>query len=122
MNRERRLSRQRLRRKRHTRKTLRGTPDRPRLTVFRSQRHIYCQIVDDLSGQTLAAASTIEPELAKQTGGRADKEAAKTVGVTLAQRAVAAGLSQVRFDRGSYKYHGRIAALADGAREGGLGF
>jgi len=93
-----------------------GTPERPRLSVYRSLRYIYAQIIDDYSGCTLASASSLK---SKQKGGRA---VAKQTGLELAQAAVAAGIKQVVFDRGQFAYHGRIAALAEGAREGGLKF
>lgn len=95
---------------------------RPRLTVFRSSRHIYGQIIDDAQGRTLAAASTLDRELRGELETGADKAAAKRVGLLLAQRAKAAGIEAVVFDRGGYKYHGRVQALAEGAREGGLVF
>ena len=93
--------------------------DRPRLSVFRSARHIYAQVIDDGKGATLAAASTLEESL-RSGGGNA--EAAATVGKLIAERAIAAGIKDVVFDRGGYRYHGRIKALAEAAREGGLSF
>lgn len=110
------------RKRRHSRvrKKLTGTTERPRLVVTRSARHILVQIVDDTAGKTLAAASTMEKELKKASGDKSDKS--REVGKLLASRAKAAGVSSVVFDRGGNKYHGRIAALADGAREGGLEF
>ena len=110
------------RRHRRVRARISGTPERPRLNVFRSLTNIYAQVIDDLSGQTLASASTIDTEVAKQIDGKTKKEAAKIVGQVLAQRAKEAGISAVVFDRGGYQYHGRVAALAEGAREGGLNF
>jgi large subunit ribosomal protein L18 len=95
---------------------------RPRLSVHRSSQHIYAQLVDDTQGRTVAAASTLEKELRGKLRTGADKAAAAEVGKLLAQRAVGAGFTEVVFDRGSYKYHGRVKALADGAREGGLKF
>jgi len=95
---------------------------RPRLSVFRSGRHIYAQIIDDAQGRTLAAASSLEKELRDELRTGADKDAATTVGRRVAERAVAAGVSKVVFDRGPYLYHGRVKALADAAREGGLQF
>lgn len=106
----------RLRRHRRVRKTVAGSSERPRLLVFRSARHIYAQVIDDTTGRTLAAASTLQAEKAKKS------EAAKQVGALIAERAKAAGVIRVAFDRGGYKYHGRVAALADAAREGGLEF
>ena len=102
------------------RKRLRGGVERPRLNVFRSQKHIYAQIVDDLKGHTVAAASSREKDFAEKKGGTV--AAAKLVGKLVAQRAKEKGLQQVAFDRGGYQYHGRVKALADAAREGGLKF
>lgn len=96
--------------------------DRPRLSVFRSNRHIYAQIIDDRQGVTLAAASSLERELKEALGGGSDREAAKTVGRLVAERALSKGVTDVVFDRGGYRYHGRVQALADAAREGGLKF
>jgi len=95
---------------------------RPRLSVFRSGRHIYAQVIDDAQGRTLAAASTIDKELAEELKTGADKEAAGRVGKLIAARATAAGVKQVVFDRGGYRYHGRVKALAEAARESGLKF
>ena len=95
---------------------------RPRLSVFRSGRHIYAQVIDDGQGRTLAAASTLEKELREGLRTGADKSAAAVVGRRVAERAVAAGVAKVVFDRGPYLYHGRVQALADAAREGGLDF
>ena len=96
-----------------------GTAECPRLNVFRSAKHIYAQLIDDVAGVTLCAASTVEKDFAGY-GGNA--EAAKKIGLTLAERAKAKGINDVVFDRSGYVYHGRVAALADGAREGGLNF
>ena len=93
---------------------------RPRLSVFRSSKHIYAQVIDDAEGHTVAAASSLEKELKAQLKTGADKAAAAAVGKLLAERARKAGIDKVVFDRGGYRYHGRIKALADGAREGGL--
>jgi large subunit ribosomal protein L18 len=95
---------------------------RPRLSVYRSSEHIYAQVIDDAEGRTLAAASSLEKDLRESLKTGADKTAAETVGKLLAERAKAAGVTQVVFDRGSYLFHGRVKALADGAREGGLEF
>ncbi len=95
---------------------------RPRLSVHRSSRHIYAQLIDDAQGRTVAAASSLEKEMRGQLKTGADKAAAAAVGKLLAERATGAGVSEVVFDRGAYKYHGRVKALADGAREGGLKF
>ena len=100
------------------RKKVQGSAERPRLAVFRSLNHIYAQVIDDRSGKTLATASTTEKALAGKTGGNV--EAAKTVGKAIAERAQAAGISTVVFDRGGYVYHGRVKALLDATREGGL--
>ena len=104
----------------HTRirKKVKGTAERPRLAVFRSVNHIYAQLIDDKSGKTLAAASTTEKGLGLKSGGNID--AAKTVGKTIAERATAAGISSVVYDRGGYVYHGRVKALIDASREAGL--
>jgi large subunit ribosomal protein L18 len=113
-----------LRQKRHRRgrKTISGAPGKPRLNVFRSLCNIYAQVIDDAAGQTIAAASTLDAEVksAVKTGGNV--EAAKVVGQVLGKRAVEKGIETVVFDRGGYKYHGRVAAIADGAREAGLKF
>jgi len=112
-------SRAALRRKRHERMRLSmaGNSDRPRLSVFRSAKYIYAQVIDDGSGRTLAAASSLEPSLAGESGKMA---AAHAVGKAVAERAKAAGVAAVVFDRGGYQYHGRVRSLAEGAREGGL--
>ena len=104
------------------RKKISGTPDRPRLCVFRSNKHIYAQIIDDVAGNTLVAASTVEKEIASQLGEFDKKGEAKIVGKIIAERAVKAGIKEVVFDRGGYIYTGRVAELAAGAREGGLDF
>ena len=115
-----RLARRR-RRVRYALKT--NAPDgRLRLSVHRSGRHMYCQVIDDEKGQTLAAASTLEKVLREELKSGADKAAAHRVGLLLAERAKAAGVAKVMFDRGGHKYHGRVKAFADGAREGGLEF
>jgi large subunit ribosomal protein L18 len=95
---------------------------RPRLSVFRSGKHIYAQVIDDAQGRTLAAASTVDKTLRESLKTGADKSAAAAVGKLVAERAVAAGIKEVVFDRGAYLYHGRVKALADAAREGGLVF
>lgn len=111
----------RLRRKRHIRKTVHGTPERPRLTVFRSAKHIYAQIVDDEAGITLASASTLSPEV-DLDAGKGSKVGAAAVGKLIGERAAAKEIKAVVFDRNGYQYHGRIAALANAAREAGLEF
>ena len=108
-----RLRRQRV--KRGIRSTVQGTPERPRLSVFRSNKHIYVQLIDDLAGHTLVAASSKEDGI-----DGAPKEASKAVGQRLAERAKEAGIERAVFDRNGYRYHGRVKALADGIREGGL--
>ena len=118
-------SRDALRRKRHERirLNLAGTTERPRLSVFRSSKHIYAQVVDDTTGRTLAAASSREAALAGATGGEGANGKlgpAHAVGKALAERAKAAGVRAVVLDRGGYQYHGRVRSLAEGAREGGL--
>ena len=110
----------RLRRHARVRKHISGTPARPRLAVFRSARHISAQVIDDASGRTLAAASTVEADLRAAQGGNV--AAATQVGRLVAERAGAAGVKAVVFDRGGYRYHGRVAALADAARQAGLEF
>lgn len=105
------------------RKTVHGTPERPRLNVFRSNQNIYAQVIDDTLGKTLAAASTLDPEVkGRIEGSGGNIDAAKIVGEVIAKRAQAAGVSQVVFDRAGFLYHGRVAALADAAREAGLQF
>ncbi|MGC4047384.1 MAG: 50S ribosomal protein L18 [Armatimonas sp.] len=111
----------RKRRHERIRKRLTGTPERPRLNVYRSLSHIYAALIDDTKGHTLVAASSLDKDMkGKQSGGNLD--GAKAVGLQLAERAKAAGIDKVVFDRGGYLYHGRIQALADAAREGGLEF
>ena len=112
----------RVRRHARVRRKVRGTEARPRLNVFRSSSHIYAQVIDDTRGQTLAAASDVEQELAAQASGQPKTARATLVGKAIAERAKAEGVTDVVFDRGGFKYHGRVKALADGAREGGLGF
>ncbi|MFO7171989.1 MAG: 50S ribosomal protein L18 [Bacillota bacterium] len=116
--------RNKARKKRHlrVRKKVHGTSERPRLNVFRSNKHIYAQIIDDDRGHTLCAASTLDPEVRQRIDKGSTVEAARVVGEVLAQRALAKGITKVVFDRGGYLYHGRVAALADGARAGGLQF
>lgn len=112
----------RLRRQRHVRKRLSGTTARPRLAVFRSSKHIYAQIIDDQTGTTLAHAGTLDPEIRSQAAYGGNKAAAAIVGKVVAERAKQAGIDKICFDRRSYKYHGRVQALADAAREAGLQF
>ncbi|HLY82563.1 MAG TPA: 50S ribosomal protein L18 [Acidimicrobiales bacterium] len=112
----------RTRRHYRVRKKVIGTEMRPRLAVFRSNRHIVAQVIDDRAGRTLAAASTVEKDLRSSLATTADKAAAATVGRLVAERAKAAGITRVVFDRGGFRYHGRVAAVADAAREAGLEF
>ena len=105
---------------RRVRQRVEGTPARPRLSVFRSHQHIYAQIVDDAGGRTLVSASSLDKQLKTQLGYGGNAAAAKAVGKALGERARQAGLTQVVFDRGGYKYHGRVKALADAAREAGV--
>ena len=108
----------RVKRHRRVRKKVSGTTERPRLAVFRSNRHIYAQLIDDTTGRTLASASTADPGL--REGATATVDAAKAVGQLVGERAKAAGISRVVFDRGGFRYHGRVAALCEGARTAGL--
>ncbi|MBW8884131.1 MAG: 50S ribosomal protein L18 [Planctomycetia bacterium] len=116
------LGGQRQRRRFRVRKRIRGSAERPRLAVFRSHRHLLCQIIDDMSGKTLVAVGTKDKELQPNVKYGGNKTAAQTVGKVLAEKAIAAGIKEVAFDRGHYRYHGRVAALADAAREAGLSF
>ncbi len=111
----------RLRRKRRVRKAIRGTAERPRLSVFRSNKHVYCQLIDDFERKTLVSASTRDKDI-KGISSTSTTDAAAAIGKALAEKAKAAGIQQVCFDRGPYKYHGRVAALANAAREAGLNF
>jgi len=117
--------REKARKRRHlrVRKTVHGTPERPRLNVFRSNQNIYAQVIDDTVGRTLVAASTLDPEVrGRLESGGGNIAAAKIVGEVIAKRALAAGVTKVVFDRAGYLYHGRVAALAEAAREAGLEF
>jgi large subunit ribosomal protein L18 len=120
----RRVSRDEHRRRIHrrVRQTVSGTPQRPRLSVYRSLTHLYAQVIDDTTGRTLVSASSNDKESRKQTKGGGNVAAAKVVGKTVAERAREKGISQVVFDRGGYRYHGRVKALAEAAREAGLKF
>ena len=110
---------QRLKRHKRVRSKVSGTPERPRLNVFRSEKNIYAQLIDDVNGVTLCSASSVEKDFGISGG---NKEGARLVGKTIAERAVAKGIEAVVFDRGGYVYHGRVMELAEGAREGGLKF
>ena len=112
----------RIKRHARVRAKISGTPERPRLSVYRSLVHIYAQIIDDVAGNTLVAASTLEKDIAKLVEGKTKTEAAKIVGAELAKKALAKGIDTVVFDRGGYIYTGRVTSLADGAREAGLKF
>jgi large subunit ribosomal protein L18 len=125
MDHQRFLDRQRLRRRYRVRNHLKGKKGvltRPRLSVFRSNKHTYVQVIDDEAGRTLAAASTREKGMLGKAKSGSNKDAAVAIGKAIAERSIAAGIKEVAFDRGSYKFHGRIAALATAAREGGLVF
>jgi len=120
----RKLSKDQQRRRVHARVRMKvsGTPERPRLCIYRSAGHIYTQVIDDRSGRTLVSASSVDKETKKNVKGGGNIASAKAIGKTIADRAKAAGISKVVFDRGGYKYHGRVKALADAAREAGLQF
>ena len=112
----------RLKRHQRVRKDLYGTPEKPRLCVYRSNKNISAQIIDDVNGTTLVSASSLDKDLKAEIGYGGNKEAAKKVGEAVAKKAVAKGSEEVCFDRGGFLYHGRVAELAEGAREGGLKF
>lgn len=112
----------RKRRQRRVRANVAGTAERPRLSIYRSTSNIYAQVIDDVAGKTLVSASTIDNDVVTQVKGKSKTEAAKVVGKIVAERAKNAGIGAVIFDRAGYRYHGRVAALADGAREAGLEF
>ena len=112
----------RIRRHLRIRRRIAGTPSRPRLCVYRSANHIYAQVIDDIKGHTIAAASTMDPGLKAQAPGKTKAAQAELVGTLVAERAKAAGVAQVVFDRGGFLYHGRVKTLADAARAGGLVF
>lgn len=122
MNQQKFIYRQRQRRRFRVRKKLRGSSDCPRMSVFRSHKNISCQLIDDEGRKTLVSASTGEKEMRDKFQYGGNKDAAQAVGKMVAERALAAGIKTVRFDRGHYEYHGRVAALADAAREAGLTF
>ena len=120
----RKLSKDQQRRRVHSRVRMKvsGTPERPRLCIYRSSGHIYTQVIDDRSGRTLVSASSVDKETKKNVKGGGNIASAKAIGKAIADRAKAVGISKVVFDRGGYKYHGRVKALADAAREAGLQF
>ena len=112
----------RIRRHARVRKRVKGTPERPRLSVFRSLSHIYAQVIDDVTGETIAAASDVEADLKAKVNGKKKQEVATMVGTLVAERAREKGVSRVVFDRGGFEFHGRVKALAEAARDGGLEF
>jgi len=122
MNHQRAKHQQRLRRRFRVSKRLRGSPERPRLCVFRTLKHMYAQVIDDEGGKTVASASTVDKDLRGAVKYGGNKTAAEAVGKAIAERALAAGVKQVCFDRREFKYHGRVAALAAAARQAGLSF
>ncbi len=122
MSREQARQLKRKTRQQRIRRKVAGTPERPRLNIFKSHKNFYLQIIDDHSGQTLAAASTLESDVKGKLAARGNLAAAKVVGNLVAQRSLAKGIKQVVFDRGGYKYHGAVKALAEAARESGLEF
>lgn len=122
MRKQKTVNKQRWSRTNRVRKKIRGDADRPRLSVRRSNKHLYCQLIDDEAGKTIASASTRDKSIAGQVKYGGNCEAAKVIGAAIAERAKAAGVTEIRFDRGPYKFHGRVAELANAAREGGLKF
>jgi large subunit ribosomal protein L18 len=122
VNHEKTIANQRTRRRFRVRNRIKGDSTRPRLSVFRSRQHIYAQVIDDEAGRTLASASTTDKDLSGQINYGGNKSAAEAVGRAIAERALAAGVKEVAFDRREYQYHGRVAALAEAARKSGLAF
>lgn len=122
MQKNRLLNVRRERRRNRVRKRVRGTAERPRLSITRSHKNVACQIIDDVAGRTLVSASTLDADLRTQVPYGGNKAAAQAVGKAIAGKALAAGITKVAFDRGHFRYHGRVAALADAAREAGLSF
>jgi large subunit ribosomal protein L18 len=122
MDHSRTILRQRIRRRHRVRRHIRGTTERPRLAVFRTHKHIYAQIIDDSAGRTLASASSMDKQIRDAIGFGGNKQAAEVIGKAVAERAQAAGVKKVCFDRGEFRYHGRVAALAEAARAAGLDF
>ena len=112
----------RKRRHKRVRNKVVGTPDRPRLNVYRSLKHMYAQVIDDVEGNTIASASTLDEDVKSKLESTSNKEAAKAVGEVVAKKAIDKGVKEVTFDRGGYIYHGRVKSIAEGAREGGLKF
>ena len=122
MDQHRRKRRQRIRRHRRVRSKVSGSAERPRLAIYRSNKNIACQVIDDSRGFTLASASTLEKSVRSEAPYGGNRDAAARIGKLIAERAQAAGVQQVAFDRGGYKYHGRVQSLAEAAREAGLSF
>lgn len=122
MNKQKTLAKKRRRKALHVRRVLGRDPVRPRLSVYRSRSQVYCQVIDDREGRTLCAASSLDKDLRDSLKGIKKAEAAEKVGESLASRALAKGIKQVKFDRGWHRYHGRVKALAEGARKAGLEF
>jgi large subunit ribosomal protein L18 len=122
MNHQKAKHKRQLRRRNHVRRSIVGTAERPRLTVFRSSKHIYAQLIDDLKGVTLASASSLVADVKKDVAYGGNVKAAASVGKKIAEVAKERGIAKAAFDRGHYRYHGRVKALADAAREGGLQF
>ena len=122
MRKQKTVNKQRWRRTNRVRKKISGTAETPRLSVNRSNKHVYCQLIDDEAGRTIASASTRDKDLAGKVSYGGNCEAAKLVGTAIAEKAKAAGVSEIKFDRGPYKFHGRVAELANAAREAGLKF
>lgn len=122
MRQQKTVNQQRWRRANRVREKVRGDANCPRLSVRRSNKHLYCQLIDDEAGRTVASASTRDKALASQINYGGNCEAAKIIGAAIAERAKAAGVTNIRFDRGGYRFHGRVAELANAAREGGLQF
>ncbi|MFM7043000.1 MAG: 50S ribosomal protein L18 [Planctomycetaceae bacterium] len=116
------ILRQRLRRRFRVRRSIKGTAERPRLSVFRSHKHIYAQVIDDATGRTLVSASSRDRELREAVEFGGNRAAAEAIGRSVAERALAAGVTKVCFDRGAFRYHGRVSALAEAARAAGLEF
>ncbi|HBB73991.1 MAG TPA: 50S ribosomal protein L18 [Planctomycetaceae bacterium] len=116
------ILRQRLRRRYRVRRSIKGTAERPRLSVFRSHKHIYAQVIDDATGRTLVSASSRDRELREALAFGGNRAAAEAIGRSVAERALAAGVTKVCFDRGAFRYHGRVSALAEAARAAGLEF
>lgn len=122
MNKNKLLGKRRQRRRYRVRKAIRGTAERPRLTVSRSHKNVSCQVIDDMLGKTIVSASTLDKDLRADVKYGGNKTAAQLIGKVVAERAIAAGVKNVCFDRGESRYHGRVAALADAARAAGLSF